>query len=154
MIAGKPTAAERAAAANAAREALKAANAEAFAEQQADDLEELVKLETEHGFERVLRVDLNGWKAGVGATTMVIVRIPTASESVFKRYEQTVTKAKPQSTTSLDAGHTLADSCWLYPTKKTAAYEATVELAAGIHTNLAVQIAKVVQGQAEEEKKE
>lgn len=142
-------------AAEARREALRAAHAEAHKLQQAIDIVALVDLEEAHGFERVLRVDIGGWKAGVGAATMVVARIPDRREAFFRRYEQTVAKAKPGTTAALDAAHMLAEACLIYPSKKehSELHEATMELAAGVLTNLALQVAKIVQGNAEEEKK-
>lgn len=149
------TPAERIKAAEAKREALRAAHAEAHAEQQAIDFEALVALEEEHGFERVLRVDIGGWKSGVGAATMVVARIPDRREAFFRRFEQTTAKAKQGTTQSLDAAHLLAEACLIYPSKKDhpELHEATLELAAGVLTNMALQVAKIVQGNAEEEKK-
>lgn len=151
-----PTPAERIAAAQQRRDAIREEHAHAYAEQQATDLEVVAALEDEHGFERVLRIDVGGWKAGEGAATLVVVRIPKSSESVFKRYEQTVSKAKTGTTAGLDAAHMLAEACLLYPSKKNQKdlYDATMELASGIRSNMAFQIAKVVQGNAEEEKKD
>lgn len=152
MSADKPTAAERIAAAMEKRERLKAEEAAAFAEQQANDIEQLVELEAEHGFDRVYRIDLNGWKPGSGAATMVVVRIPLKSESVFKRFEDTVSKPKSD---NLKAAVILAESCLVYPNRKEHAelYEATMELAPGILSNAGLQVVKVVQGAVEEEKK-
>lgn len=150
-----PTPAERIAAAHAKRAALQAQEKALFDEQQAADLEALVDLEAEHGFDRVLRVDLTGWKPGTGAATMAVVRVPYGSEAYFKRFEQTIAKAKDGSTTRVDAGYTLARACLVYPSEKDAPdlYKATMDLAPGILSHLAHQIVKAVQGQAEEEKK-
>lgn len=153
------TPAERIAAALEKREKLKAAEAEAFAEQQAADIEALVELEAEHGFERILRIDLNGWKPGMGAATMVVARVPLASESLFKRFEQTIAKAKPNSTEGHTAAIQLGEACIVYPPRPKPAemagslYAATMELAPGVISNVALQVSKAVQGQAEEEKK-
>ena len=133
----------------------RAAHEEAHAEQFAKDFERVIELEEEHGFERVLRIDVGGWKPDVGAATLVVLRVPTASEKLWKRYEDTVAKAKPESTTRLTAAHVLGEACLLYPSKSTDAdmHKATMELASGILSNAALQVAKVVQGNAEEEKK-
>lgn len=150
-----PTAADRIAAALAKREALKAAEAAAFAEQQAIDLEALIDIEAEHGFERVVRIDIGGWKPGAGAATMVVARVPTKAEKAVRRYEETVSKAKAGSTTQHDAAVTLAGFCIVYPDKDSAKdlYDATLELAAGVMAHVGVQVMRVVQGNAEEEKK-
>lgn len=153
MSADKPTAAERIAAALAKREALKTAEAEAFAEQQATDLEALFELETEHGFDRVVRIDLNGWKPGAGAATMVVVVVPTGTDKSYLRFQETAAKAKPQSTTVMNAATLLASVCMVYPAPKSDLLAATLELAPGIMVHAGQQIAKVVEGKAEEEKK-
>lgn len=141
--------------AEARREAIRKAHGEAHLAQQAVDIVALVELEEEHGYERIMRVDIGGWKKGVGAATMVVARIPDRRETFFRRYEQTVAKAKPGTTSALDAAHMLAEACLIYPSKKDhpELHEATMELAAGVLTNLALQVAKIVQGNAEEEKK-
>ncbi len=147
------SAADRIAAAYARRQTLKDSEAKAFEEQQASDIEALVTLEEEHGFERVLRIDLKGWTPGKGAATMVIARVPFAREALFKRFEETVSKPKAD---NLKAGHVLATSCIIYPNRKdddTEFYSATVDLAPGILSHVAAQIVQAVQGQAEEEKK-
>lgn len=143
---------ERIAAAQARRDALKAAEAAAFAEQQATDLEALVELEAEHGFERIVRVDLTGWKSGSGAATMVVGRVPLKSESFFKRFVDTV--AKPNSD-NVKATETLADACVVYPNRKDhpELYAATMELAPGVLASVGLQIVKAAQGRTEEEKK-
>lgn len=152
----KLTTEERRAAALEKREALKVDFAAAFAEQQVNDLEALVELEAEHGFGRVIKIDIGGWKAGEGAATLVVVRVPRARDAFFKRYEETVTKAKEGTTARLEAAHMLTESCLLYPSKKDQKelYDATFDLAAGIRTHLAIEISKAVQGSAEEEKKD
>lgn len=152
----KLTPAERIAAVNEKRERLKKTEADAKSEQQATDLEALCELEEEHGFERVLRVDIGGWKPGEGAATLAVVRIPKSSESIFKRFESTVSKSKEGTSANLDALHLLADACLLYPSAKTQPdlHKATFELAPGLRSNLGLQISKTVQGKAEEEKKD
>lgn len=144
------TAAERIAAAQARREALKVAEAEAHAEQQATDLEALVELEAVHGYSRIVRVDLAGWKPG--AASMVVARIPLGSEAVYRRFEQTVAKAKKDSGDAMAAGATLATACLVYPDDK-ALREATLDAAPGILQHVALQIVTAVQGAAEEQKK-
>lgn len=147
--------ADRIAAAQARREAMKAAEAEAHAEQLATDLEALADLEAEHGFDRVIRVDLRGWKPGSGATTMVVARIPLRREDAVKRFEQTAARSKQGSDDGLKALHTLAEFCIVYPHRKdhAEAYAATLDLAPGILSNVGLQVVQAVQGAAEEEKK-
>ncbi len=137
------------------RQAIREAHAAAYEEQLLADMTALVDLEEEHGFERTVRVDLGSWKSGVGAATMVVARIPGRGSDMFKRYEQSIARAKSGTTDMLNAAHQLAESCLVYPSKKAAPelYEATMELAPGVLTNLALQVSKAVQGHAEEEKK-
>jgi hypothetical protein len=78
------TPAERIAAAQAKRAALQAQTEEAYQEQLASDLEALADIEAEHGFDRVARVNLGGWVPDVGLPTLVAVRVPRASEVVYK----------------------------------------------------------------------
>ncbi|MBP9863389.1 MAG: hypothetical protein KBD62_35920 [Kofleriaceae bacterium] len=144
-----PTAAERIAAVNERRERLKKEEAAAFAEQQANDLEALADLEATHGFDRVVRIDLNGWKPASGAATMIVVRVPLKSEDYFKRFEDTVSKPKSD---NLKATTQLASACLVYPSDKDL-LAATMELAPGILSNAGLQIIHAVQGRAEEEKK-
>lgn len=120
------------------------------------DFVALVDLEEKHGFGRVLRVDLGGWKADVGAATLCVVRLPEGRDADFRRFEQTVAKAKREGTTqNLEAAHFLARACLLYPSEKEHPdlYKATLNLADGILTNLANQIAEAVQGKSPDEKK-
>jgi hypothetical protein len=121
-------------------------------EQHAIDLEKLAELEAEHGPDRLVRVGLKSW--GSGAATIVVARLPAARDVVFRRYEQTIAKAKPGTTQVLDASHQLTESCLVYPAKSTdpALYAATMELAPGAHTHLALLIAKGVQGAEDEGK--
>lgn len=148
----KVTPAERVAAANERRAALKALEAEAHAEQQASDIERLVDLEEKHGFDRVLRIDLGGWKPGAGAATMLVARVPLASEPAFKRFQDTIAKPK---TDHIEAANTLAATCIVYPHRKDDKdlYEATLELAPGILSAVAAEVVKAAMGHAEEEKK-
>lgn len=144
------TAAERIAALEARRTAMQAAEAEARAEQQAADLESLVELESLHGFGRIIRVDLSSWRAG--SATMVAARIPLGSEAVYRRFEQTVARAKKDSGDALAAGTLLATACLVYPADKDL-LAATIDAAPGILQHVALQIVTAVQGAAEEQKK-
>ncbi len=144
---------ERIAIAQSKREALRTLEANAHAEQQATDIEALVELEAEHGYDRVLRVDLVGWKPEAGASTMVIARVPLRSESFVQRFEKSISTPKAD---VLKAWHLLAEACIVYPSRKDAPalYEATMELAAGITSKVGELIVKAVQGKADEEKKD
>lgn len=145
--------AERKAALLAKREEQRLVEAAAHADQELTDLEALVDLEAVHGFDRVLRIDLKGWKPGAGAATLVAIRVPMKSESFFRRFESKVSKPKAD---TLAAMHELAEGCVVYPDreKQKDLYEATVELAPGVITMAADLIVKAVQGKADEEKKD
>lgn len=144
---------ERLAAVDARRAANRAAHAAAHADQQAADMERVADLEEAEGFDRILRINLNGWKAGVGAATLVAARVPLSSERYVKRFEETVSKPKSE---NLKALHALASACLIYPSAKDekALYDATMELAPGLLTNVGTAIVQAVQGNVEEEKKD
>jgi hypothetical protein len=127
----------------------------AYLAQQVLDLEALAALEDEHGFERVFSTVIGGWKPGEGSATLVVARLPKRSESIYKRFEQTIHKAKQGTTAFGDAGDVLARSCIVYPSEKEKPelYAATMELAAGILGKVATQIVEKVRGEVEEEKK-
>jgi hypothetical protein len=89
----------------------------------------------------------------VGATTLVVARVPLGSEKVFKRFEDTVSNPKSD---KLKAVHLLAVSCLVYPSPRDEKelYEATLDLAPGLLSNVGHAIVEAVQGNVEEEKKD
>ena len=122
--------------------------------QYALDLQRLVDLEDEHGQNGVIRVNLSKvWKSGVGAATMAVVKLPEDKDRLFRRFEQAAAKSKSGDET-LKAGHLLAESCLVYPSKKDDAecYAATINLAPGVFSMIANAIADRVQGSKEEGK--
>lgn len=125
--------------------------------QQVVDLEALSGLEEEHGFNRVLRIDIEGWKSGAGAATMVVVLLPERRDAKFKRFQQELNKERPESSKRLDAADKLARSCLVYPDAKTddgkSLLESTLELAPGLLTHVANQIDGWATGKAMEEGK-
>lgn len=131
------------------------ANDLARREQRLVDLEALDALEAEHGHERVFGVDLIGWQAGTGATTMVVYRLPLSSESVWRRFAQQANATNQSAQQKVDAAEALARVCIVYPSNKDAPemFRATVEQAAGILGNVAKQIAERLQGAAQQEEK-
>jgi hypothetical protein len=137
------------------REARRQAHIEAHETQRLLDLERLDALEEEHGYGRVLKVELGTWRDGSGAATMMVLRLPLASEAVFKRFQQQVSSGKASPASKLEAAEVLARSCVVYPHPKSEAdaYNATVEMAPGVLGNLALQIVSAVQGRAEAEGK-
>ncbi len=145
---------ERRAAVLARRAALEAELATAYAEQEVADLEATADLEAEYGTGRIVRVAIRCWKPGVGAATCLVARVPEKRESFFRRFEQQLVKSKPESTARLDAMTTLAEACIVYPQRGGEMYNATVELADGVLSNIAKQITDLVQGKAEAEGKD
>lgn len=143
------------AAIKAARAALQAQEDTLLKRQQLVDYKAVLALEEEHGVNRIVRFDLDGWKSGEDAATMIAVRIPRAKEQVVKRYEQTVAKTKEGDGKYLDAHHLLARACVVYPSEKDAKQllEATMDLAAGALSNIGLAVMKIVQGKVDDEKK-
>ncbi len=121
-------------------------------EQHATDLEKLAELEAEHGPDRLVKVGLKSWKEG--AATMVVACVPAKRDTVFRRYEQTISKAKSGTTQHLDSSHLLAESCLVYPSKKNEPelYDATFDLAPGALSHLALLLVKGAQGADDEGK--
>lgn len=138
------------------RKAIKDRHEAAFKVQLLADLQALSRLEEEHGFERVLRINIPGWKEDSGAATLFVFRVPLESEKTFKAWEDEVGKAAKGSPKVLNASRNLAKSCMVYPDRDSQhdLWEASIELAAGILAASAGVIAKRAQGEAQEEGKE
>lgn len=119
------------------------------------DLTAIADLEEEYGTNRVIAFELDGWKSGEGAATMIAVRLPRGKDMLVKRYEQTVSKTKDGDGKHLDAAHQLAVACVVYPDPKDAkaAFEVTVDLAAAVLSNIGISIVKIVQARLDDEKK-
>jgi len=128
------------------------------------DLTALVELEEEHGVERLLKVEIRGWKIDSGAVTMVVARRPRKSDALLKRFIDMSRRSKKGD--KLDdgevdkAGELLANSCILYPSvpKKGEAnpgpaYDATLELAPGLLLTVAGALVTAAMGKADEEGK-
>lgn len=122
--------------------------------QYAADLERLVELEDEHGQNGVLKVGLSKvWKKDKGAATLAVVKLPEEKDKLFRRFEIAAAKSKSGDET-LKAGHLLAESCLVYPSKKDdpELYAATINLAPGVFSMIANAIAERVQGSRDEGK--
>ncbi len=128
------------------------------------DLTALVALEEEHGVERLLRVEIKGWKSGSGAVAMVVAKRARKSDKLFSRFVAMMRASKKCEKVDDNemerAANLLAESCIVYPAvpKKgeanpDGAYEATLELAPGLLTNVAGAIVTAAMGKAEEEGK-
>jgi len=138
------------------RDARKAAGAEAREKQYAIDFARLDALEEEHGYERVLSIKLEGWDAKIGGPTLVVARVPRASEAIMKAFESDINKSKEGSPQRLAAQSTLARACLVYPdpSKEKEAFDAVMETAAGVLANVALQVVRRAQGVAESEGKD
>ena len=147
------TPAERIAQAEKRREVREKAYAEARELQHADDLEALDKLEDEHGWGRILRIDLDGWQPGSGAVTLIAAKLPLSSDATFKRFAQQSVGKDKKAQAILDSGDAFGSSCVVYPAPDSEAYRATIESFAGVLGHVAVQVVKAVQGRAAEEGK-
>lgn len=145
--------ADRIAELEARRAKRRADHEKAFAEQQLVDLEALDLLEEEHGWARVLRIDLEGWRAGSGSTTMVVCRVPVGSDVVVKKFMQQVHAKDAKPAQVVAAEEELGNATIVYPEKGSDAYVATVEMAPAVLGHVAAQVVKVVQGRAAEEGK-
>jgi hypothetical protein len=142
-----------------ARAVRKGAEDVARKRQQVVDMAALSELEEEHGHNRVLRIDIEGWKSGAGAATLVAVLLPERRDAKFKRFQQELNKERPDSPKRIEAADRLARSCIVYPDPKDeehggkALFEATIELAPGLLTHVANQIDGWATGKAIEEGK-
>lgn len=147
------TPAERIAQAEKRREAREKAYTEAREAQHADDLEALDRLEEEHGWGRTLRIELDGWQPGSGATTMIVAKLPLSSDATFKKFAQQSVGKEKKPAAVVESGETFGASCVVYPEPSSDAYRATIESFAGVLGHVAVQVVKAVQGRAAEEGK-
>lgn len=131
----------------------------AWKTQHVADLEALANLEDEHGYDRLVRVELRGWKADSGAATMAVAKRARASDKLYKRFVDMVRRSKKGERVDDNeverAGNMLAESCLVYPSKddKAGAYEATLELFPGLLTSVAAAIVTAAMGRAEAEGK-
>jgi hypothetical protein len=123
-------------------------------EQEATDLEAIAELETEFGFDRIIRIDLGAWKPGMNAPASVAVRVPLGSEKLGQRWIEQINKSKEGSKERLTASDALAAECWVYPPKGSEALKAALELAPLIMSHAALQIVKASQGKVEDREKE
>jgi hypothetical protein len=126
------------------------------------DLTALADLEVEHGYDRLIRVELRGWKADSGATTMAVALRARKSDKLYKRFVDMVRRSKKGEKINEEeverAGDMLAQSCLVYPAPPSKdapseAYEATLELFPGLLTSVASAIVTAAMGKAEEEGK-
>ncbi len=147
------TPAERIAQAEKRREAREKAYTEAFELQHADDLEALDRLEDEHGWGRIHRIDLTAWQPGTGAVTLIAAKLPLSSDATFKRFAQQSVGKDKKPAAVIESGEAFGASCVVYPEPGSDAYKATVEAFAGVLGHVAVQVVQAVQGRAAEEGK-
>lgn len=130
--------------------------------QRLKDLHALVELEAEHGMERLIKVDLRGWKIDSGAVTMAVAKRARKSDKLYKRFVDMVRRSKKGE--KIDdaevekAGDMLAQSCLVYPIVPEkpgdgGAYESTLELFPGFLTTIAAAVVEAAMGKAQEEGK-
>ncbi len=149
---------------HARRRATRETHDAAYKAQHLIDLTALADLEDAHGCDRIVKVGIRGWEVGSGAVTMVVAKRPRKSDSLYKRFVDTLQRAskgdKVNSGEASKAGDLLAESCIVYPkvSKKgepsyDGAYESTLELAPGLLTSVANELVTSAMGKAEEEGK-
>lgn len=140
----------------------KATHDAAWKAQHLVDLAALADLEDEHGYDRLVRVELRGWKADSGATTMAVAKRARKSDKLYKRFVDMVRRSrkgeKVDDAEVERAGNLLAESCLVYPAPPAkqgdgGAYESTLELFPGLLTSVAGAIVTAAMGRAEEEGK-
>lgn len=117
----------------------KAATAAARAEQYAKDLEQVDKLEEQHGDDRVGVLTMPSFREGL--PTVVVVGTP--EPLVYKRFRQQITMASDNLQKRADAMHLLGESCLLYPDKET--YAKMREAWPAIHDGVAVEAVRLGQ---------
>ena len=142
-------------AANAKRDALKRALADAQILQAAADMIAITDLEAEQGFNRVIAIDLSSvWKPGVDAPTRIAFVVPEQSDGLAQRFIETINKHKEGSRERLLAQDALAIECVRYPEKGSDAYKAALRIAPLVLSNAALQIVRAVEGVAQEQGKD
>jgi hypothetical protein len=137
------------------RERARAAETEAYTIQQADDMARLVELEEIHGFNRIVRIDIKGWRQNSGAATMLVVRLPERKEHRFRMFQTKLAGCKETDPKRVDIAEELASACVVYPSPQTdkALYDATLELAPGVLTHAGMEITNWLVGEAKAEGK-
>lgn len=143
-----PTAAQKLAAAEAARAEKRERQAEARAAQRLIDLEAVAELETEHGASRVAIIDVPHTP---GLPTLVVARC--AEEAELKRYRFRLKPEKDGTPgDSVGAAEEMADNCLIYP-KDAAVYQRLRAERPGIHAQIGVAAVQLAVGKQAEEGK-
>ena len=123
------------------RAARKASIKAARDEQYAKDIEQVDKLEVEHGDDRVSVLNMVSFVQGL--PTLVVLRTPSASE--YNRFRTQVRKANGKATLVGEAKDLLASSVRLYPDAET--YERMREAWPSVHDNVGAEAIRL--GEAE-----
>lgn len=118
--------------------------------QRATDLKAIAVIEDESGVEAKILEPHNRYEEGVPVA--VAVRCPTRTE--YRRYNAIVRQAKGNAEKIGDAQEQMARACILYPVVKSPAYEALVDKFPGSLNSIAIEVTKLAELEAEEEKKE
>lgn len=128
----------------------KAATQRARDDQYAKDLEALDELEASHGDENVSRLAVNGFRPGL--PTFVVVRVPTDVE--YKRFSQTVRRAKDNNEAKAQAVEQLGAVCLVYPSKDDEeTRKALLSAFPGIIPSAGVEATRLAEAQRETEGK-
>lgn len=131
------------------REALRAEDERLEAEQAEIDFAALVDLEEEHGFGSVRSIRFTGsYKRGT--PTMAIVIAPERAH--YREYLKAVRTAKNDSARG-EAGERLGESCMLYPPPDSEMRRALLAARPGVYVVAGIEVARLAEGAAGEEKK-
>lgn len=131
------------------REALRAEDERLEAEQAEIDFAALVDAEEEHGFGSVRAIRFAGsYKRGT--PTMAIVIAPERAH--YREYLKSVRTAKNDSVRG-EAGERLGESCMLYPPPDSEMRRALLAARPGVYVVAGIEVAKLAEGAAGEEKK-
>ena len=131
------------------REALRAEDEKLEAEQAEIDFAALVDLEEEHGFGSVRAIRFAGsYKRGT--PTMAIVIAPERAH--YREYLKAARTAK-YDTVRGEAGERLGESCMLYPPPDSEMRSALLAARPGVYVVAGIEVARLAEGAAGEEKK-
>jgi len=138
------------------REAMREVLAKAKEAQNDIDMDRVVELEEQYGYERIVSIKLPAWDPSIGGPTLVAARVPKSSEAIMKRFEQELNNSKEGSPQRVAARNSLARACLVYPDpdgdKET--FDKVMDSAPGVLANVALVVIQKAQGIAEEKGKD
>lgn len=132
------------------REERKAALAEAYEEQFEKDLFALDALEAEHGFGRVVRMNIKGFVPGL--PTFIVIRSPGGTP-LYKRYTDMVRAAGKNAAAIGAAQEMLGEASIVYPSEPEM-LKALIKEFPGAKISAAIRAVACVELEAQEEKKD